>query len=220
MKKQILFFVLLVALGFSSCAPTRYVQPLAKKQQAVTANFGGPMIGFAGAVIPIPLSAVGYGYGIDSNTTVYGNLHTTSLLYGVIQTDIGVCRRLYTRNGFGISANVSGMFAVDKWEGNFRAWPLVDLNAWKNYGTHGNFVYAGVGNWFELSKLRAHGEPQPTHWIFDPHIGITFCKPKWHYQIESRWLAPNIYNLPNVVDYKAPGHHGAIGLYFGVYRLF
>lgn len=221
MKKRISFAVLILALVYSSCAPSRYVRPLGKKQQAVTANFGGPMIGFAGTVIPVPLTSFGYGYGLDSLTTVYGNLHTTSLLYGVFQTDIGLCREFYHAPcGLGLSGNLSGNFTFDRWEHQFRAWPELDLNVYKTYNSRGSFVYAGADTWFELSRFRAHQQPQNVHVIFNPHLGIQFVKTKWNFQLEGKFIAPNISSLPNVVDYKGIGGHGAIGIYFGVYRLF
>ncbi|MCX6311342.1 MAG: hypothetical protein NT084_06855 [Bacteroidetes bacterium] len=219
--KKVFFGVAIILFAMNSCAPSRYVIPLAEKQKAITANFGGPTIGFSGAIIPIPLTAVGYGYGIDSNTTVFGNFHTTSLLFGVFQTDIGVCRNLYRgKNGFGVSGNLVANLTFDKWEHNFRGWPQIDLNAYKKYNSRGSFFYAGCDNWIELSKYRAHHQPQNVHLIFNAHAGITFVHSKWNYQLEAKYLAPYVNNLPNVVDYKGISHHGAFGIYFGVYRLF
>ena len=47
------------------------------------------MIGFGGLTIPIPLTTVGAGYGLQDNLTLHGHLHTTSLLYGTLQMDAG-----------------------------------------------------------------------------------------------------------------------------------
>jgi hypothetical protein len=65
-----------------------------------------------------------------------------------------------------------------------------------------------------------HDQPQQVHLLLNPHLGVNFAKTRWNYQIEAKCIAPNIRNLPNVVDYKGISHHGALGIYFGVYRLF
>ena len=70
-------FILLVVL-LSSCASSRFVEPLDKNQLAVGVELGGPALGFGGAVIPTPLSSISAGYGIDTNVTVYGCLLYTS----------------------------------------------------------------------------------------------------------------------------------------------
>jgi hypothetical protein len=221
MKTVLTYFVALLACISFSCSPTRYVKPLEKGQHCANASFGGPMIGFAGAVIPIPLTSLGYGYGLDSNTTAYANLHTTAMLYGTYQMDIGINRMLYrSPSGFGITGNISVMMSVDKWEHQWRAWPLIDLNAYKNIGTKGSYMYGGFGNWFEFSKYRAHQQVQTVHWIFDPHLGYIIHRSKWKYQFESRFIAPNIANRPNVVEFKGIGGKGAVGVYFGIYKTF
>ncbi|GAB4133661.1 MAG: hypothetical protein Fur0041_06090 [Bacteroidia bacterium] len=219
MKKLYLYAVVISILLFR-CAPSRYVVPLNEKEHAVTATFGGPMIGFSGAVIPVPLTSVGYGYGLDSSTTLYGNLHTTSLLYGTIQTDIGVCWSIYQKKKFGISGNLGAQLMFDKWERNFRAWPTVDFNAYRFFRPSGSFYYFGIDNWIELSKQRAHNQEQQVHLLMNPHVGIQWKKQFWSYQLESKWILPYVKNEPNVVDYKGIAGSGALGVYFGVYRKF
>jgi hypothetical protein len=65
----VLFFHILI---FYSCAPTRFVKPLDKKQQAVNLSLGGPLIGYSGLTIPMPFLTATYGYGIDSTLTGFG----------------------------------------------------------------------------------------------------------------------------------------------------
>ena len=73
-------------------------------------------------------------------------------------------------------------------------------------------------NWFELAQNRADGQKQTTHWIFAPQTGYTYCRTKWKYNVEMKYIAPNIPNLPNVVDYKGIGGKGTMALYFTVTR--
>ncbi|MCX8486002.1 MAG: hypothetical protein ORN53_02285, partial [Crocinitomicaceae bacterium] len=87
---RINIFLIAVLAALASCAPALFVEPLKKGQQVITGNFGGPVAKIPGiGAIPIPFTAVGYGYGVTNKTTVFGNLHTTSLAFGIGQTDLG-----------------------------------------------------------------------------------------------------------------------------------
>ena len=49
--------VVFIGIVFQNCAPTRFVKPLAKNQNAIAANLGGPLIHFGKAVTPIPFTS-------------------------------------------------------------------------------------------------------------------------------------------------------------------
>lgn len=207
---------------FNSCAPSRLVRPLDKGQKVVSASLGGPLIGFNNTVIPVPLTTLMYAQGITNKTSVFGSVHTTSMLFGVFQTDIGVCQRLYYNDSLriGISANPALNLAFDKWEQHFKCWPQLDLNMYWNIKPNKSFVYAGVENWFELSKYKAYGEIQQNHWLVNPQIGYSYVRKKWNYNLELKYLVPYINNTPNVVDYKGINGKGAIGVYINFTRKF
>jgi len=216
MKKYFFFSFLIALAAFSSCAPSRLVRPLEKGKKIVSANLGGPLIGFSGKTIPLPLTSLMYAQGIKNNTSAFGSLHTTSLLFGVIQTDIGICQRVYFNDSLrlGISVNPSLNLAFDKWEKNFMCWPQLDINAYYEIKPKKSFLYAGIENWFELAQNKADDQKQTRHWLFCPQAGYTYCRAKWNYNIEMKFIAPNIKNTPNVVDYKGINGQGALGLYF------
>jgi len=212
-------------LGASSCAPTRVVKPLKKNEQAVGFNLGGPMINQFGTTFPIPLSSLSYARGLTDKQTLFASWHTTSALFGVMQLEVGALHEFFPADSLsfwkpGLSGNLTGNIGFDVWEGNFKFWPQLDLNTYWTYGKHQSFVYAGLSNWFELSGQRAHGETQPNTWIFNPHIGHTFRRKHWDYNLELKYLAPNISNRDIVVDYASPGNNGAMGLYFTIGRRF
>jgi len=213
-----LFFVSAFAI---SCAPSRIIKPLAKGEQAIGANLGGPLISFGGLPITIPYTSAFYAKGVNDKTSVFGSLHLTALSFGVFQTDIGVCRELYhnEKNKFGLTANPVLNFAIDRWEWKAKLWPQIDMNLYKEIGSNKMF-YVGVCNWFELSKNRAHDEVQPKHWYMNPQLGFQYAPKKWTYGIETKWVAPNVPNQPNVADYIGPNHMGAIGVYFQIIRRF
>ncbi|MGL5892965.1 MAG: hypothetical protein ACRC3B_23950, partial [Bacteroidia bacterium] len=139
MKKTLT--AILIAFVFASCAPVRYVRPLQKNTHAVSASLGGPVIGFAGAVLPVPFTSLGYGYGLSNNITAYANLHTTSLMFGNIQTDFGICGRIWAASDerLQVTGNASFNFAANMQGASARLWPQADLNLSYNLGKSRSF---------------------------------------------------------------------------------
>src|SRR5688500_4123785 len=97
--KHCLYLSLLVSLIFS-CAASRFVKPREEKQSAVSANLGGSLFEFGGITIPMPLTSITYGYGLKEKTTLFGSLHTTSLLFGVGQIDLGAVHEFKSQDGW------------------------------------------------------------------------------------------------------------------------
>src|SRR5690349_10602934 len=94
----LLFFLILHLI---SCAPSRFVKPLNKGEQAINLAAGGPVIGYNDIPIPVPLVSTTYSYGIDSGLTAFGTLNITSALYGNAQVEAGVVKRLVKQQGVG-----------------------------------------------------------------------------------------------------------------------
>lgn len=209
-------------LILQGCAPSRYVKPLAKMQRAASFSFGGPMIRFSGAPIPIPFTTLGYGYGLTDNITTYGHLHTTSLLFGNAQADLGATLNLYKRESrFGITTSPAFQLAYNiRNQTGFRLWPSIDLNAYLHPGKTPSYLYAGVNSWFELSVRKAHGEKQQDHMIPNIQLGYCLVKTKWQHQLELKYLGMGIPNLPGVVDYIGLSGKGALGIYYSLVRKF
>jgi len=216
------YFLLSALIGLFSCTPSRVVRPLEKGQKTVSAHLGGPLIGFAGTTIPIPFTTVHYAQGITNKTTLFGSVHTTSLLFGVFQTDIGACQQIYFHDSLrvGLSVNPALNIAFDKWEKQLKCWPQLDINAYWEIKSKKSFLYAGVENWFELAAYKAHAITQQKHWLIAPQLGYTYVREKWNYNFETKYMAPTIANTPNVVDYRGIAGKGAIGVYISFTRKF
>ena len=231
---RINIFLIAVLAALASCAPARFVEPLKKGQQVITGNFGGPVAKIPGiGNIPIPYTAIGYGRGLTDKTTIFGNLHTTSLLFGVGQTDLGVSQSIWKNDQMGVSAQGSMNILVDFYTGANRFWPQVDANYYFKYGKHSkpvqldamckvdskhyNFFYAGISNWFDPYKTESQGRPNAQFWIPSVQLGHQWIRPKWSYQAELKMLAPNQSNENIVVNYPSMlNNRGALGLYFGI----
>ncbi len=216
-------FLLLIPLILVACAPTRIVKPLAKGEQAVSANFGGPLLNFGGAPIPLPLTSLVYARGISAKTTGFASLHSTALLFGVFQTDLGICRQVYYHQSLKLGVSVNPVLNLaltrqDKiWYG--KLWPEIDLNIYKEFGTK-NMIYGGIASWFELNKIRPHHEIQQQFVFINPHLGYLFTPRKWSYGLEAKYLMGTIKNTPNVADYIGINHYGAVGIYLNIIKKF
>jgi len=215
-------FPIFLILVLYRCAPSRYVKPLAKKENSLALSFGGPLIKFSGAPIPIPFTTLGYGYGLTDNITAYGNLHTTSALFGNSQLDLGATFSLYKKeNSFGITASPALQMAYSiANKTGFRVWPSADANIYFHPAKKTSYLYAGINSWFEFSKLRAHGEDQKKHLVPNLQMGYVIAKTKWQHQFEFKYLGAGIPNTPGVVEYIGISGKGALGIYYSLVRKF
>jgi hypothetical protein len=205
-----------------SCAPSRLVKPLKKGDRAVNASFGGPLIRFAGVVIPIPFTSAGYAHGVGNRVSLYGNLHTTSLLFGNIQTDIGSVFLIHEKPGiWGVTASPAIQMAWSaRSMSGFRLWPSADLNLFVHPQARSSFFYAGANAWMEPGARRAHDEPRPKMFVPNLHTGYMWIGTNWNHQLEARWLGVGIPNLPGVTGYVGVGGKGALGIFYGITRVF
>jgi hypothetical protein len=211
----------LLILLFNCCAPSRLVKPLAKGQKGVSATFGGPLIRFGGAIVPLPFTTVGFAHGATSRITTFANLHPTSLLFGNVQADGGALFSLWSNEKSGITVSPQLQFAFSAKNGNgFRCWPSFDLNYYHHFGARKSYAYAGAGSWFEPAPRKAFGEDRTRLAVPSLHAGYTFANTKWQQQLEAKLIAPGISNLPNVVDYVGISHKGSFGLYYSIVRKF
>lgn len=216
------FWIVTLLFLMYACAPSRYVKPLAKNQRALSFSFGGPLIKFSNAPIPIPFSTLGYAQGLSDNCTMYANLHSTSGLFGNAQFDLGSTFHLFKKEGaYGFSASpaLQSAYSVRNKTG-FRLWPTLDLNGYLHLKSKASYVYGGLNGWFELSATRAHDQPQQRHLIPNVHLGYTHVKTKWQHQVEIKYLGIGIPNLPGVVDYIGLAHKGSFGIYYSLIRKF
>lgn len=190
---------------------------MAKGENKISGNFGGPLIGFAGTTIPIPFTAVNYDRGLTDNITGHASLHITALAYGVAMAEIGTGHYLYRNDSIriGITAFENLNFSVDRWEKNFKLWPQLDLNFYRENRNRNMLMYAGISNWFELSRYKAFNERQPEQWLFSPQLGVQRTGKKgFTHGVELKLVAIASPNTNIVVDYKTPLNKGAIGIYY------
>ena len=207
----------------NSCSSSRFVEPLEKNQKAIGIALGGPLINFGGATIPTPMSSVVFGYGLDTNFTVFGGVHTTSLLFNNFHTDFGLTYKFIDQNKLipSLSGSFNNTFVTSFETGTSRYWPQLDINGYWNFSERNHFWYVGLSNWFELRKTRAHDLEQLKRWLPNPQAGVTFKTKTFQFNIEYKLLGLGITSNDVFVPYQSLSNNkGAMGLYFGVTKPF
>ncbi len=221
--KSIFFIVLGLMIG--SCNATRFIEPIEKGDLAIGIHSGGPLIEFGGTPIPVPLSSLEVGYGLKENTTVFGGLHTTALLFGNFQMDIGSTFKVLSQKKYTPNISVSPAINTiwDITDKKAKIWPILDLNCYWHYGERKNYFYVGLNNYFELSSRKALGQRQEYPILFSPQIGhiLKGKDHKWEFTAEIKFLAPYIQSTYSFVPYTGlTREHGATGVYLGYRRYF
>lgn len=215
-------FALLLLMALNACSPSRFVRPLDQKEVAVSATLGGPLFTNFGAPIPVPMTTLTGAYGINDRLTGFASLHPTSAAFGVIQLDLGMVRSFLEPDGWqpGISFNPTLGFAMDVWEGRAKFWPQVDLNAWWEYGERKHYFYAGFSYWAELSKTRAHGDPQPQTILPAIQIGNVLSFNSLDFQVEIKANNFTQRNGDATISWVGIAGRGGMGIYLGVTKRF
>lgn len=217
--KQTSYFIALFFF-IVGCAPARFVEPLDKGQLSVGANLGGPLIEYAPAVIPLPFVAAEVGYGIDTNLTVHGGLNITSMMFGNFHLDAGITYKFLDQKKYipNVSVSPSFQFVYDVYDKVGKFWPVLDVNAYWNYGKRRNYFYAGFNNYFELSKTMANDQPQAHHWLFSPQIGhiVKGKNQNFQFTTEFKFLGINLNSKYSFIPYSGLfGDMGSTGIYLG-----
>lgn len=205
---------------FFACAPVRFVEPLDKGTFSVGGNFGGPLIEYPPAVIPVPFLAVEGGYGVDTNLTVHGGLNLTSAIFGNVHVDGGITYRLVEQKKYIPNVSVSPSFQLvwDVYDHKATCWPVVDANAYWNYGVRKNYFYTGINNYFDLSKTMANDLPVEHRWLFSPQFGHVLKSKSGNFQFTAEIKLCGVFLNSKYSFIPWTGitaDAGATGVYFG-----
>lgn len=220
MRFRIYSLLLLVLFLALQCAPSRFVKPLEKDEWAIGVNAGGPAIQLFDTTLPIPFSAIYAGYGYTDRLTIYGGVHTTSLLYKTLQLEGGATYLVSDMQvllpGFSVNGGLQGMMDLREYE--TRVYPNLAGNLFYDY-TYGRF-YGGMEQWFDLYPTAVPDGSQYNFWVPSFFVGQTIKLKKWELTFEYKNLAPFSWNKGHVVRYARRGDRGANGFYLGIQKRF
>ncbi len=210
-----IFFIFLY-----SCSSVRIIKPLNKGEKRAFADIGGPLVQFNNIPIFLPLSSVGYAYGMNQKFSVITGIHTTSLLFGTLQTELFSNIRIKEFKNTGISANVGGYYFLGLREYKSSLYPMFDFNFYWNYSNKPRYLYVSCTNLFELHHSKAFGEPIAQRLIPTLSVGHRWEKEKHEWGIELKYINFVKDNRNIVVEYISPTHYGTLGLTFSFTKKF
>lgn len=216
-KLNLLIFIAIILLG-NACSTARFVEPLEKDEWAIGANAGGPIIDFAGATIPVPLTSIVAGYGLRDNLTTYGALHTTSLLYKTFQLELGIRGNLYESKGFIPSVSYLGAIHsnVSLRDGQSRFFPELNITPYWKYGNWTTYLN-GVA-FLDFYKLNKKNYGYDKIFVEGLAIGQQYKHKSWTFGIEYKRLAQWADSNVSIVGYKSANNMGAHGVYFQIFK--
>ncbi|MGC6428939.1 MAG: hypothetical protein ACON4Y_01340 [Flavobacteriales bacterium] len=209
------WIIVVIAFTFS-CASSKFIEPLEKKQSAISLDIGGPLIDFNGATIPVPLSSINYGYGLKENLSVFSSLHLTSLVFNNFHSEIGVLKKIYFQNKFipSVSSSFSLNFITELSLGNSKIWPQIESNAFWKIGK--NRLHLGG-----LIMIDSEIVNTDVAYLINPHIGYTKSFNKINVGVEVKFLAPLNDNTKVFLPYNSlTGDYGATGVYLNFTKRF
>lgn len=210
-------YIFIISLLFFSCSPSRFVQPLEKGQQALSFHVGGSLIEFGESTIPVPLTSIVYGNGIKENLTVFGSLHTTSLLFNNLQLEVGALTEIRSQENWipAISSNLTLNYVSEISKGNAKVWPQIDGNFYWHLKKQKHRIYIGCSAWIDPNLLNDNIG------VINPHLGYNRKIGKWQIGAELKFLASGYDNSKTFVPYKSLlGEYGATGLYLNITKPF
>ena len=213
-----IYLFIFLALTVLSCAPSRFVEPLSKNQQAVSFNIGGSLIDYGGATILVPLTSLTYAYGLSNKLTAFGSLHTTSLIFNNLQTEVGVLSHIRGQENYfpGLSSALALNYISELSLGNSKLWPQIDGNAYWNLNNNKHRFHLGYSIWIDTDMI-----DENKIGIVNPHLGYTYKFKLWELGTELKFLAPSYDNTKVFLPYQSlTGDQGATGLYFNISKRF
>lgn len=230
------FSVLIFLL--SSCGPARFVEPLARNENAIAVDLGGPLVKIPEvATTPIPFTSITYGRGITNRLTLHGSWYSTAAIFGVAQVAAGANYGFWRSKNqkHGVSGMVGFNTAIDFFEYNFKLWTQLDAHYYWKYNlknitqsdllnggpSPANLLYVGIGSWWEIDPVKVDGKRTGPFVVPMLNIGHDLNWKKWTFKAEVKFIAPFSSNQDKVVDYiSAMGKRGSTGIYIGFIRKF
>ncbi len=164
----------------AACGTAQSVRPLGAGRQAVDASVGGPVV--RAFPVPAPISLVGYRYGIDDRSDVFGRFHLVPAAFGRLAFEAGASRLLLEERGPVPAVSASAQALCYAGPGAF-AIPAFSVNA--SWST-GRWVFYGGSQQAVSWGRRLEGSGAAFHW--SPYVGATLDQGRWTFGAELRWL--------------------------------
>lgn len=213
---------MLIAL-LISCSASHGVRPLGQGNHAVEASLGGPVARLYGKPVPIPMSSVGWRYGIHDRSDVHVRLQPTSAaMFGVVAGDAGLSWMLLEQDGKRPALVTEGSLYAAVGEGTVRGYGELEALASWQFGEREHLGYVGADlflqprAWVEDNpylplKSVVAGPLVGARWMLGERTGLA---------TQLTWFEPWADVEPLTAFYYSPGQQGAIQVELGIHRTF
>ncbi|MCP4809372.1 MAG: hypothetical protein GY913_11660 [Proteobacteria bacterium] len=200
-----------------ACSASHGVRPVGQGNHAVEVSVGGPVARLGGKPIPIPLSTVGWRYGVHDRSDVHLRLQPTAAALGIWAGDVGASWMLLDQEGRRPAVVTEGSLLVSGNAAGFRTWGELETLASWELGEKRHLVYGGAD--LLLQPARANTDYLPTRrvlagpvlgarWMAGERLGIATAVTWWEPWTDSEALT---------AYYYSPGQQGAVSLELGLH---
>ncbi|MCB9742163.1 MAG: hypothetical protein H6741_18355 [Alphaproteobacteria bacterium] len=210
----------LLLLALAGCAGMNSARPLEQGEHAVGLTFGGPMLEFAGAPIPMPNAILQGRHGLaplaGRPTDLHYGLNLTAAAFGVAHVHVGAAHLLLPQRGGVPALSVADRvhFATNildpRKDLELRgAWALNELELTASWAPRGQLVYVGLNDALDFAAPEL---------LLTPFLGAAFDPGDpggLGVQLEGRWYAASTLPRADVTHWVGPGR-GAIGATLGL----
>lgn len=198
-----------------SCAPSRYVVPLNRREKAVAISYGGVIAEKNNVVQPIHAASITYGYGKTDKLTYFTGLHLTSAFEGFYMGELGMLKEWYwdSKRKLGFTTNFVANVGSDNWAG-FHLIPQFDANLYWHFKSDPHyfcdcpgdpkykmFFYLGFQNHYRMISSYDYRAPFNEDVSLSPHLGYNFGSGNWKLNTEVKWVQPwgdNLHENPGI----------------------
>lgn len=200
-----------------ACSASHGVRPLGQGQHAAELSVGGPVARLGGKPVPIPLSSVGWRYGLHDKSDVHVRFQPTSAALGIWAGDVGASWMFLDQEDKRPAVvSEASVFVAGNGDGVRTYAELETLASWE-VGERGHLVYTGADLF--LQPARANTEYLPTRrllagpvlgarWMAGERVGVA---------TQVTWWEPWTDSEPLTAFYYSPGQQGAIALDLGLH---
>lgn len=232
---RILTFVLIIVF-LGSCAPTRHVIPLNRKEKSISVSVGGPIMTKDDVTMPQPMVSLTYAYGKTKRLTYFTGVHLSAASEGYYGLELGLLREWWYSNktniGFTTNFVVNGF--TDRFKLGFDLYPQIDANFFWHFhgdphyycdcpsdGKFMKYIYAGLATYYKVVSVQDFSPPFNQDVIVAPHFGFNLGGKKYKINTEFKWIQPWADNTKSDPEIWNPAsYYGTYGVFLSYYRMF
>lgn len=203
-----LITILIIAI-LASCAPSRYVVPLTRREKAIGLAYGGAILEKDGVAMPAPLVSFSYAKGKTDKLTYFTAAQISPMFDGYFAGEIGALKewKYWQQKKIGLTTNFVANVMTDNKDGGFNFFPQFDMNLYWHFKSDPHyhcdcpgdpkwkmFTYVGFQSHFNVVADYELMAPFDEDVILSPHFGYSFGTGKWRLSTELKWIQPWVDN--------------------------